>query len=149
MHREAIQRILCYPKGTRDHVLTVGGRIGLSDSAYCHADHANSPDHGGSFSGYTILLGCGAIAWSAKKQTSATRLSIEPECCASVRVGQEVARLRHLLKLDFCLVAARLSKSTILWLHMITRPEEINHRNKYAVLHITGFAKRLKVKPSQ
>lgn len=85
--------------GARDHVLTVEGHVDLSDSisAYCDADHANSPGRGlgRSISGYTIPLGCGAVAWSAKKQTATTWSTPETEYYASVRAGQEVARLRH------------------------------------------------------
>ena len=85
-HWTAVQHILRYLKGTRDHVLTVGGHIDVTNviAAYCDADHANSPDHGRSISGYAIFAGCGAIAWSAKKQTATAWSTAEAEYYASV-----------------------------------------------------------------
>src|SRR5437660_12331384 len=63
-HWIAIQHIFHYLKGTHDHVLNIGGHIDVTNviTAYCDADHANSPDHSHSISGYTIFAGCGTIA---------------------------------------------------------------------------------------
>jgi hypothetical protein len=70
-HWLAVKRILRYLKGTRDFILTVGGKLeSPAFLTYCDSDFAHSPDHGRSVSGYAILLGKGVFLWSAKKQTA-------------------------------------------------------------------------------
>ena len=98
-HWTAVKRILCYLRGTRDFVPAFSGSIGLSTAfeAYCDADHANSPDHGRSISGYAILLGFGSFSWSAKKQMATAWSTVQAEHYASVHAGQEIAWLRQLL----------------------------------------------------
>src|SRR5438445_13056328 len=98
-HWTAVQHILCYLKETCNHVLTVDGHIDVTNmiATYCDTDHANSPDHGCSISGYTIFAGCGAIVWSAKKQMATAWSTAEAEYYASVQAGQEIAWLRELL----------------------------------------------------
>lgn len=93
-HWEAVKRIFRYLKGTRVFVSTMGGQIDLSNvlEAYCDADHANSPDHRRSITGYAIFLGNGIVSWSAKKQTATAWSTAEAEYYASVHAGQEIAR---------------------------------------------------------
>jgi len=62
-HWDAVIHIICYLKTTRNWVLTLGGKSATVDPlGYCDADHANSPDHGRSISGYAIVLGSGCFS---------------------------------------------------------------------------------------
>ena len=99
VHWIAVQCILHYLKGMYNHMLTVGGHIDVTNviTAYCDADHANSPDHSHSISGYVIFAGCSTIAWSAKKQMATAWSTAEAEYYTSVRAGQEIAWLCKLL----------------------------------------------------
>jgi hypothetical protein len=74
-HWDAVIHIIRYLKTTRNWVLTLGVKSAPMELiGYCDADHANSPDHGRSISGYAMVLGKGYFSWSSKKQT-ATALS--------------------------------------------------------------------------
>ena len=59
-HWDAVIRIIRYLKTTWHWVLTLGGKSAAMEIlGYCDADHANSPDHGRSISGYAMMLGNG------------------------------------------------------------------------------------------
>ena len=59
-HWDAVIRIIRYLKTTWNWVLTLGGKSAAMEIlGYCDADHANSPDHGRSISGYAMMLGNG------------------------------------------------------------------------------------------
>ena len=62
-HWDAVIHIICYLKTTRNWVLTLGGKSAtVNPLGYCDANHANSPDHGRSISGYAIVLGSGCFS---------------------------------------------------------------------------------------
>ena len=66
-HWDAVIHIICYLKTTRNLVLTLGGTSAPMELiGYCDADHANSPDHDHSISGYAMVLGKGCFSWSSK-----------------------------------------------------------------------------------
>ena len=74
-HWYAVVHIVHYLRTTRDWVLTLGRKsTSVKLLGYWDADHANSPNHGCSISGYAMVLGNGCFSWSSKKQT-ATALS--------------------------------------------------------------------------
>ena len=78
IHLAAAKRVLHYIKGTFHHGIefTHGP---LSLSAYTDADWAGDPDDKRSTSGFLIYLGSNVITWSAKKQPTVSRSSIESE----------------------------------------------------------------------
>jgi hypothetical protein len=134
-HWLAVKRILRYLKGTRNIVLTVGGKSAGPPSfhAYCDADFANSPDHGRSVSGYAIILERGVFSWSAKKQTATALSTSEAEYYAGVNVGREIMWLRELtaeigLPPDGPTCLHMDNTSTI---RIITKPDEVTHRTKH------------------
>jgi hypothetical protein len=83
---------------TRNWVLTLGGKsAALELLGYCDADHANSPDHGYSISGYAMVLGNGCFSWSSKKQTATALSTGEAEYYAVTHAGHELIWLCQLL----------------------------------------------------
>jgi transposase InsO family protein len=133
-HWLAVKRIFRYLKGTRNTVLTIGGKLDVPKfHAYCDSDFANSPDHGRSVSGYAIMLGCGVFSWSAKKQTATALSTSEAEYYAAVHAGREILWLRELTtEIDFVphgpTVPHMDNTPTI---RIITKPDEVTHRTKY------------------
>jgi hypothetical protein len=133
-HWTAVKRILRYLKGTRNIVLTVGGKLEASvPHASCDGDFANLPDHGRSVSGYAIMLGNSVFSWPAKKQTATALSTSEAEYYAGTHVGLEILWLRELIaEIGFppngptCLHID--NTSTI---RMITKSDEATHRTKY------------------
>jgi len=88
----AVKRIFRYLKGTRTHALTFGG----SDISwmteltfFCDADWASNADRK-SMSGYVVLFAGGAVAWSAKKQSTIALSTAEAEYIAATHVAKQV-----------------------------------------------------------
>ena len=69
-HWEAVKRIFCYLKGTRDHCLVYGEKD-HSISGYTDADGMSNEDRH-AISGYTFLIDGGAVSWSSKHQSLIT-----------------------------------------------------------------------------
>ena len=109
-HLTAAKRILRYIKGTLHHgiAFTPGS---LSLSVYSDADWAGDPDDRRSTSGMLIYLGSNPITWSAKKQPTVSRSSIELEYRALATASAEVCWIHTLLK-D---LGIYLSQPPILW----------------------------------
>jgi len=63
-HWDAVKRIFCYLKGTKDLWLSYGGK-GKKLTGYADADGNMAKDHH-AISGYAFILHGGAISWSAK-----------------------------------------------------------------------------------
>jgi len=83
-------------KPQENWVLTLGGKSAPMELiGYCDADHANSPDHGRSISGYAMVLGKGCFSWSSKKQTATALSTGEAEYYAVTHAGREVIWLRQ------------------------------------------------------
>uniref|UniRef100_A0A2N9GQ99 Integrase catalytic domain-containing protein n=1 Tax=Fagus sylvatica TaxID=28930 RepID=A0A2N9GQ99_FAGSY len=109
-HLTAAKRILRYIKGTLFHgIAFTPGPLHLS--VYSDADWAGDPDDRRSTSGLLVYLGSNPITWSAKKQPTVSRSSIESEYRALATASAEVCWLRTLLK-DLGIF---LSQPPILW----------------------------------
>ena len=104
--------------------------------AYCNTDHVNSPDHGHFVTGYIVLVGCGAISCSVKKQTATIWSTAEVEYYTSMHTGQEVAWLHQLLLelgfSPFSTMTLCIDNTSVI--HMITQPNELTHCSKHICL---------------
>uniref|UniRef100_A0A2N9J0Y8 Integrase catalytic domain-containing protein n=1 Tax=Fagus sylvatica TaxID=28930 RepID=A0A2N9J0Y8_FAGSY len=110
IHLAAAKRILRYIRGSFNHGIefTPGP---LSLSGYTDIDWAGDPDDRRSTSGFLVYLGHNAITWSAKKQATVSRSSIESEYRALAIASAELCWVRSLLK-D---LGIYLSDPPILW----------------------------------
>lgn len=135
VHWTAVKRIIRYLKGTRDHVLTLGGKLdpSLTITAYSDSDHAASPDHGRSVSGYVMMLGPGCFSWSAKKQSAVANSTAQAEYNAATEAGREIIWLRGLRsEIEFPLTSPtpfRIDNTSAI--SIIENPEVVSKRNKH------------------
>jgi hypothetical protein len=97
-HWEAAIRIICYLKGTRTHVLTLGGKNPLALKGYSDLDYANCIDTSRSIGGYCFTLGSGMVSWSSRKQPTVTDSSCYAEYIALHDTAHEVVFMRQLLE---------------------------------------------------
>lgn len=101
-HWNAAICVLCYVKGTRNFVLTLGGDSRPSLLGYADSDFANCPKTSRSIGGYCFSLGTGLISWSSKKQKHTSDLTCYAKYIALYHAGNEVIFLLELLDgLDF------------------------------------------------
>jgi hypothetical protein len=108
---KAVKRILRYLCGTADYMLCYQGRD-LRLRGYSDADWAGDLDERKSTSGYTFLLGGGAITWCNKKQSCVAHSTMESEYVACSAAVQEAVWLhRFLQRLD--VVASAMDPVTI------------------------------------
>lgn len=75
-HVKAAKRVLRYLSGTKDHGITLGGKLDLA--AYCDSDFAGDRDNRKSTSGHVILYG-GPISWYSKQQSTVALSTAEAE----------------------------------------------------------------------
>ncbi|GJT02374.1 ribonuclease H-like domain-containing protein [Tanacetum coccineum] len=78
-HLAAIKRVLRYVRGILDFGLQLYASITGSLVAYTDADWAGCPTTGRSTSGYCVFLGDNLLSWSAKRQHTLFRSSVEAE----------------------------------------------------------------------
>ncbi|GJW87627.1 ribonuclease H-like domain-containing protein [Tanacetum coccineum] len=85
-HLAALKRVLRYVRGTLDFGLQLYASITGSLVAYTNADWAGCPTTRRFTSGYCVFLGDNLLSWSAKRQHSLSRSSVEAEykCVANV-----------------------------------------------------------------
>uniref|UniRef100_A0A2N9HS45 Integrase catalytic domain-containing protein n=1 Tax=Fagus sylvatica TaxID=28930 RepID=A0A2N9HS45_FAGSY len=108
---KVMKRILRYLRGTADYMLCYQGRD-LRLRGYSDADWAGDLDERKSTSGYTFLLGGGAITWCSKKQSCVALSTMESEYVACSAAVQEAVWLRRFLqRLD--IVASAMDPVTI------------------------------------
>ena len=94
-HWEAVKRIFCYLKGTRDHRL-VYGKKEHSISGYTDADGmANEDCH--TISGFAFLIDGGTVSWSSKHQPIVTLSTAEAEYVAATHAAKEAVWLREFI----------------------------------------------------
>jgi hypothetical protein len=93
-HLEFARRVLRYAKGTKTLQLVLGGEESLT--AYSDADWA-SQLHRHSISGFSLIVGKGAISWSSKKQPIVTLSSTESEYVALTQASKDVIWMGKLL----------------------------------------------------
>jgi hypothetical protein len=133
-HWDADICIIRYLKTTRNWVLTLGGKSALIELlAYCDADHANSPDHGRSISGYAMVLGNGCFSWSSKKQTATALSTGEAEYYAVTHAGREVIWLQQLLtEIRFAPhIETTLRIDNTSSIRMIETPDQVTNHTKH------------------
>jgi hypothetical protein len=98
-HWDAIKHVLRYMRGTTDYRLTYGGRAGASllFDGYCDSDWGSSKDDRRSVTGYTFMLGGGAVSWQSKKQPTVALSSVEAEYMAACQAAREALWWQKLL----------------------------------------------------
>lgn len=98
VHWTAVKRIFRYLKGTRNYALTYGGsedELNEDLNIYCDADWASDADRK-SISGYVFKIAGGAVAWSAKKQSTVALSTAEAEYTAATHCAKQVLWYRSL-----------------------------------------------------
>ncbi|XP_070672609.1 uncharacterized protein [Malus domestica] len=96
IHLQAVKRILRYLKGTIDLGLWfTKGHQHLT--AWSDADWVGCPVDRRSTSGYCVFLGSNLVAWSAKKQNTVARSSIEAEYRSLANSAAEVTWICKIL----------------------------------------------------
>jgi hypothetical protein len=104
-HWKAILHILRYLQGTRNFVLTLGGKCGKATlhayskvTAYADADWAGDTDRRRSRTGFVVFLGTSAVIWCSKLQLSVAHSSTEAEYVALSLTARDVIWARTLLQ---------------------------------------------------
>ena len=97
-HWSACKRVLRYVKGTLNLVLSFRPAKVLNLEGFVHVDWASNIDDRKSMSGICIFLGGNLSNWSAKKQASMSRSSIESEYRALALAAIEVVWVLQLLQ---------------------------------------------------
>jgi transposase InsO family protein len=89
-HWTAVKRVMRYLKGTQRFELTYSGRDPRSSlMCYCDSDWAGNVDDRKSITGYTFLIGGGAVSWQSRKQPTTALSSVEAEYMASTQAIKE------------------------------------------------------------
>nr|GEZ56704.1 hypothetical protein [Tanacetum cinerariifolium] len=96
-HFTALNRILCYVRGTLDYGLQLHVSSTTQLSAYTDADWAGCPVIRRSTSGYCVFLGDNLLSWSAKRWVTLSCSSVEAEYRGVANVVTETAWIRNLL----------------------------------------------------
>lgn len=96
-HFNALKRIIRYLKGTLNLGLHLYPTAPSQLIAYTDADWGGCPDTRRSTSGYCVFLGDNLISWSAKRQPTVSRSSVEAEYRGVANVVSETCWLRNLL----------------------------------------------------
>ena len=98
-HLLAAKRILRYLKGTVDFGLFYQrSSPSLHIRTYSDADWARCPDTRRSTSGFCVFLGPNLISWTAKKQQTVSRSSVEAEYRSLAHACAESAWIMQLLR---------------------------------------------------
>ena len=91
VHWEAVKKIFCYLKGTKDYELVYRGeRKDLT--GFVDVDGA-SQEHRHAISGYMFMVDGGAVLWSLKKQELVTLLTMEAKYVAATHAAKEAVWL--------------------------------------------------------
>jgi hypothetical protein len=94
-HWEAAKTVLRYLKGTRSLGLVYGGKA-VPFSGHCDSDYAGCPVTRRSIGGYVFTLNGAAVCWSARRQKSVARSTMEAEYYAAAEAVLEALWLRKL-----------------------------------------------------
>nr|GEY48519.1 ribonuclease H-like domain-containing protein [Tanacetum cinerariifolium] len=95
-HFHALKRILRYVPGTIDHGLQLHVSSTSQLTAFTDADWAGCPVTRRSASRYYVFLGDNILSWSAKRQVTLSRSSVEVEYHDIANVVAEAAWIRNL-----------------------------------------------------
>jgi histone deacetylase 1/2 len=98
VHWSAVKRILRYVKANTKIGLRVSRCKSLLVSGFSDADWAGSLDDRRSAAGFAIFLGSNLVSWSARKQATVSRSSIEAEYKAVANATKEIMWIQILLK---------------------------------------------------
>ncbi|GKB84067.1 ribonuclease H-like domain-containing protein [Tanacetum coccineum] len=97
-HFAALKRILRYVQGTLELGLHLYASATTSLVGYTDADWAGCLSTRKSTSGYCVFLGDNLLSWSAKRQHTISRSSVEAQYRGVANVVAETAWLRNLLR---------------------------------------------------
>jgi len=97
IHWAAVKRILRYLKHTLEIGLKICKSSSLLVSAFLDADWVGDQDDGQSTGGFAMFLGSNLISWSARKQSTVSRSSMESEYKAVANATAEVMWTQTLL----------------------------------------------------
>jgi hypothetical protein len=95
-HRNALERVFKYLRGTLDYSLCYKGFPNVVEG-YSDANWITDNEDVKSTSGYIFLLGGGAISWGSKKQTIITRSTTQSELVALDVTCTEAKWIKSLL----------------------------------------------------
>ncbi|CAI7812131.1 unnamed protein product [Closterium sp. NIES-54] len=97
-HWQAAKRVLRYLRGTKDHVLTLGGPSPPLLSGFNDSSWADSQPDRRSSQGYGFTLGgSGLVSWRSTRSSAIALSSCEPELYAGTMAAQESRWLCYLL----------------------------------------------------
>lgn len=94
-HWDAVKRVFCYLKGTRDLWLTYGSLEGVLKE-YADADRSMAEDRHAML-GYAFIINGGAVSWSAKRQEIISLSTTESEYIAATHAAKEALWLRSFI----------------------------------------------------
>lgn len=98
VHWTAVKRILRYLKFTKGLGLQIHKCPSFLVTAYSDADWAGCADDRRSTGGFAVFLGSNLVSWSARKQATVSRSSIEAEYKALANATAEVMWIQTILK---------------------------------------------------
>ncbi len=92
-----MKRILGYVQGTVNLGLKFNQASSMLVSGFSDADWAGCPDDRKSTGGFVVFVGSNLISWSARKQPTVSRSSIEAEYKALANANAEIMWVQKLL----------------------------------------------------
>jgi hypothetical protein len=98
-HWEAVKRVFCYLKGTRELWLTYGG-AGEDLTSFTDAD-SNMAEDCCATSGYAFIINSRAVSWSTKRQEIVTLSTTESEYVGATHAAKEALWLWLLISQVF------------------------------------------------
>ncbi|GKD75289.1 ribonuclease H-like domain-containing protein [Tanacetum coccineum] len=141
-HFAALKRILSYVQGTLELGLHLYASATTSLVGYTDADWAGFPSTRRSTSGYCVFLCDNLLSWSATRQHTISRSSVEAEYRGVANVVAETAWIRNLLhELQSPLLTA-----TLVYCDNVTGHVRVIHvpsRFQYADIFIKGLPSAL------
>ncbi|KAL1218311.1 Retrovirus-related Pol polyprotein from transposon TNT 1-94 [Cardamine amara subsp. amara] len=98
-HMLAAKRILRYIQGTTGFGIQYRREYGAKEKlvGYVDSDYAGDEDDRRSTSGYTFMIGNGAVSWASKKQSIVTLSTTEAEFVAAANGACQAMWLRNIL----------------------------------------------------
>ena len=96
-HWTALQRILCYLKGTPRHGIVCKNHGHFNIECFTDADWAGSKEDRRSTTGYCVFVGENLVSWRSKKQNVVSRSNAESEYRAMAQSTCEIMWIHHFL----------------------------------------------------
>lgn len=97
-HWQAVQHVFRYLQGTRDLMLELGGKEGVSLDVYSDADYAGDVDSARLTSGYAAFVGSSLVSWASRWQPVVAKSTTEAEYIAANEAGSEGVWFRAFLE---------------------------------------------------